>query len=74
LILSKIPNAKVKYQDNGGDPRNYRVNFAKVKEILKFEPKFSVGNGVDELLYAIKNRIFDNPNNLQNGNYKVFYN
>ena len=73
LILSKIPNAKVKYQDHGVDPRNYRVNFAKVKKALKFEPKFSVNDGIDELISAIKNNIFENSNNIQDGNYNVFY-
>ena len=28
-ILNHVPNAKVRYQEHGNDPRNYRVNFKK---------------------------------------------
>lgn len=73
LILSKIPNGVVKYQEHGTDPRNYRVNFAKVNEKLGFKPKFSILDGVNELLHAINNRVFDNPKNFEDGNYNVHY-
>jgi len=74
LILAKIPEAKIKYQDHGFDPRNYRVNFNKVKKILKFEPMYTVNDGIDELLLAFKNEVFNNPKNLQVGNHEIFYN
>ena len=74
LILAKIPDARIKYQDHGFDPRNYRVNFKKVKKILKFEPMFTVNDGIDELLQAFKNQVFINPKNIQEGNYEIFYN
>ena len=73
LIMLKIPNAKVKFQKHGSDPRNYRVNFSKVKDKLGFEPSYSVSDGIDELITAIKNNIFANSKNLQYGNYNVFY-
>ena len=34
IICSKVPNARVTYQAQGSDPRNYRVDFTKVYEIL----------------------------------------
>lgn len=73
LILSKIPNGKVKYQQHGSDPRNYRVNFLKVREKLGFEPKFSIEDGIVELLDSIKNQAFSNNKKIQEGNYTVFY-
>ena len=73
LILKKVPKAKIKYQEHGGDPRNYKVNFSKVKKVLSFEPKYNVEYGIDELLEAIHNKVFDN-NTEQNGNYNIFYN
>ena len=45
IILSKLPDARVRYQDHGSDPRNYRVNFAKVRNILGFEPEYTVDYG-----------------------------
>ena len=34
-ILEQLPNAQVKYKEHGVDPRNYRVDFSKVRKNLK---------------------------------------
>jgi nucleoside-diphosphate-sugar epimerase len=72
-ILTLLPGAKVKYQEHGSDPRNYRVNFAKVRNILGFEPQYTVHHGVTELLSAIKQRVFDRVDQMRNfhGNYEI---
>ena len=41
-ILEQLPNAKVKYKEHGVDPRNYRVDFSKVKKIIAFETKYTI--------------------------------
>ena len=58
-ILNFLPDAKVKFQKQGNDPRNYRVSFNKVLKILNFEPTFTVEDGILELLDSINNRVFD---------------
>jgi nucleoside-diphosphate-sugar epimerase len=75
IICSKVPNARVKYQAQGSDPRNYRVDFTKVYETLGFKPIYSVHDGVVELLDAIGQHIFDNAGKLRNfhGNYELRY-
>ena len=75
FILKKIPDGKVKYQEHGSDPRNYRVNFKKVKTVLGFEPKYTVQDGIDELVNAMDNHIFDHVDKNRNfhGNYKINY-
>lgn len=74
-ILEYLPNAKVKYTNNGSDPRNYKVSFKKVKEVLNFEPKFTVKQGVSELIEALEVGLYsdslENKNNY--GNYKIKY-
>lgn len=50
IITARIPGAKVAYRDAGSDPRNYRVDFAKVRDVLGFEPAWSVEQGVEELI------------------------
>ena len=45
---------KVVYNSKGSDPRNYRVSFKKVKEVLGFEPNFTVEEGIKELIEALK--------------------
>jgi nucleoside-diphosphate-sugar epimerase len=75
IILKYIPHAKVRYQQHGSDPRNYRVNFEKVRTILDFRPEYTVEDGVVELLNAIDNRIFDRAdiNHNFHGNYEINY-
>jgi nucleoside-diphosphate-sugar epimerase len=72
-IISYVPNAKVKYVANGTDPRNYRVSFKKVKDILGFEPNYSVNYGVEELLGAFQKGLYlDSTSNKDKyGNYKI---
>lgn len=74
-ILEKIPDGKVHYQDHGSDPRNYRVSFEKVKSVLSFEPEYTIQDGIDELIEAINNHVFDNVDENKNffGNYKIRY-
>ena len=73
LILKKLPSGSVVYQENGSDPRNYRVDFTKVRSVLNFSPKYTVDDGVEELINALNQRLFDfvdvNPNLY--GNYKI---
>lgn len=57
-ILAQLPGAKVRYQEHGADPRNYRVDFAKIRECLYFEPKWTVADGVAELIAAIRHGLF----------------
>ena len=50
-------------------------NFNKVKSILCFEPKYTVQDGIDELVDAINNHIFDHVDENKNfhGNYEIDY-
>ncbi|RAU23544.1 NAD-dependent epimerase/dehydratase [Paramagnetospirillum kuznetsovii] len=57
-ILTQLPEAKVRYQEHGSDPRNYRVDFTKVKERLHFVPKWTVEDGVAELIDALKQGLY----------------
>jgi nucleoside-diphosphate-sugar epimerase len=72
-ILKYIPDGKVKYGEKGSDPRNYRVSFAKVKEVLDFEPKFTVKDGIKELIDAFKIGIYNDTMIDKNryGNYVI---
>ena len=74
-IIEKIPGGKVKYQEYGSDPRNYRVNFEKVKSVLGFEPRYTIQDGIEELVNLINNHVFDHVNYSRNffGNYEINY-
>lgn len=73
LISARLDCSRVSYREHGDDPRNYRVSFDRVKGVLGFEPEFSVANGVDQVIEAVRNGFFVNDvegNNLY-GNYSI---
>ena len=74
-ILERIPDAKVKYKENGSDPRNYKVSFQKIEEKLGFKPKYSIDDGVKELINAFRIGLYDDSiiNKEQYGNYVLNY-
>lgn len=73
-ILDFLPDRPVVYQEHGGDPRNYRVDFSKIRAALHFEPSMTVRDGVAELVDALSQRLFDNVELQPNffGNYEIF--
>jgi len=75
-ILKNIPLGKIKYGENGSDPRNYRVSFSKVKNVLGFEPEFTVKDGIKELVDALKIGLYKESkiNKNKYGNYQINYN
>jgi nucleoside-diphosphate-sugar epimerase len=57
-IQQRLPEAPVRYQEHGADPRNYQVDFTKIRQLLHFTPQYSVADGVDELLRALRTGVF----------------
>jgi nucleoside-diphosphate-sugar epimerase len=49
----------VSFEEGGRDPRNYRVNFDKIREQLGFEPQHRVPETVASLVTAIQAGVFD---------------
>ena len=74
-IASYIPEAKIKFGANGSDPRNYKVSFKKVKGTLGFEPKYTVKDGIEELINAFKIGVYSDSlaNRNRYGNYEIEY-
>jgi len=74
-ILEQLPNAQVKYKEHGVDTRNYRVDFSKVRKNLNFEPRYTVPDGIKEVLGAFENHSFDHVDEQRNlyGNYELQY-
>ncbi len=74
-ILTQLPDAKVGYQQHGSDPRNYRVDFTKIRERLFFQPRYTVHDGVSELIAALRSGLFRNVEQPASffGNYAIDY-
>jgi len=63
LVLKRIPETFVEYKDLtfGGDMRDIKVSFAKIKNVLGFDTTLDVDDGIRELLFALKTGIIRNP-------------
>ena len=68
-----FPESTIDFKDKGKDPRNYRVDFSKVKNILNFETKFSIDDGIKEIAEALKKGKFKYEDEYSDnlGNYKI---
>tara|TARA_Y100000294_G_scaffold177918_1_gene205643 strand:+ start:505 stop:1539 length:1035 start_codon:yes stop_codon:yes gene_type:complete len=68
-----FPESKVNFKDKGEDPRNYRVDFSKVKNVLDFEPKYTIEDGIKEIVTVLKKGKFKYPDQYGDnlGNYKI---
>lgn len=75
LVANKVDGCKIEYNQNDSDPRNYKVNFNKVRETLGFTPLYSVEDGIDELLGALAINVYKDSlvNKSNYGNYSLTY-
>ena len=73
IVLSKLPKGKIRYKELGSDPRNYRVDFRKVRENLYFEPVYDVPYGITELIELLRAGFFADYSDRRNfyGNYEL---
>jgi nucleoside-diphosphate-sugar epimerase len=77
MLVDKINNhyesSKIEFQQKGPDPRNYRVDFSKVKNRLNFIPKYSIDDGILEIKDYLNSNTFKNQNQSLDmmGNYTI---
>lgn len=58
-VQRHFPQSRFELVDRGGeDRRNYKVDFAKIRERLDFEPQVTVEQGVVELIAALRQGFF----------------
>jgi nucleoside-diphosphate-sugar epimerase len=72
-IFRHLPNAPVKYKEKGSDPRNYKVNFSKIRNVLGFKPEYTVSGGIVALISALQQNIFSRVEEQRNfyHNYEI---
>jgi nucleoside-diphosphate-sugar epimerase len=72
-VLKHVPGGRVAYKEHGSDPRNYKVNFGKIRSRLGFESVWSVEDGVRELVEALKKGRFSDYDKERDfyGNYAI---
>jgi len=60
-ILRQVPEARFSYVHKEDDPRDYRVNFDRIRDTLGFSITRSVPQGIHEILTSIWSGIVKNP-------------
>ncbi|MBU2494646.1 MAG: NAD(P)-dependent oxidoreductase [Bacteroidetes bacterium] len=60
-ILKIVPNANIKYVHKDEDPRDYRVDFSKIKNELGFQITKTVPHGLREIYDLLKNDVISDP-------------
>lgn len=58
MIKNHIPDLDISYVLGGNDPRNYIVDFSKVKNTLNFTPTVTVNSGIKEIIEYLEKGIF----------------
>jgi nucleoside-diphosphate-sugar epimerase len=58
LIRKHTSLGAIEFAQNGGDPRNYRVSFKKVRETLGFLPEYDLEYGIKEVIAATVEGVF----------------
>ena len=60
-IRKQIPESRIKYVKKNEDPRDYRVDFSKIKEALDFKVTKRVPDGVREVKEIVELGVISNP-------------
>lgn len=60
-IKKVLPNSKIKYVKKNDDPRDYRVNFDKIKKELGFKTSMTVIDGIKEIIHIIQENLIKDP-------------
>ena len=56
-VCKVVPNVKVHYVDSSEDPRDYRVNFDKIKKVLVYTITKKVPQGIKEIYTLLKTGV-----------------
>ncbi len=60
IIQQHVPSAEIVRKGDGADRRNYWVNFNKISRALRFQPSWTVDQGVEQVIDAIQSgRVLD---------------
>jgi len=69
-IRDLVPDAEIVDMGADSDQRNYRVDFNKVESVLKFHPKWSIRQGIQQIIDEVRNGAIEDYRDKMHSNYK----
>ncbi|MBB6430560.1 NAD-dependent epimerase/dehydratase family protein [Algisphaera agarilytica] len=66
-VAKHLPGTEIEFVTKNEDPRSYRVEFAKVKDKIGFEPDWDIDAGIIEVRDCLQNGVWPDPTD---GRYK----
>jgi nucleoside-diphosphate-sugar epimerase len=60
-ILAQVPDARIRYVHRDEDPRDYRVDFSKIRGVLGFEITKRLPDGIRELRQLLRDEVLPDP-------------
>jgi len=60
-IVKQIPTSRIRYVRKEEDPRDYRVDFSKVRDVLEFKITRTVPDGIREIKQVVELGVIQNP-------------
>ncbi|MFH1144933.1 MAG: NAD(P)-dependent oxidoreductase [Candidatus Eisenbacteria bacterium] len=68
LLRDLLPSARIEYVEKSEDPRDYRVDFSKVRDELGFAIAKRVPDGIREIQAALASGVISEPDSPRYGN------
>jgi len=65
-----VPEADLMTTEQTGDRRNYRVNFSKIRQVLNFSPRWTVEEGVRQVIQALRSGRVEDYQDARYSNVK----
>jgi nucleoside-diphosphate-sugar epimerase len=70
LVQAELPDVEVELVDASTDTRDYRVGFDKIQNMLGFRARYTVPDGIREMVVALRNGEIQEPNADVYHNYR----
>ncbi|GIV19731.1 MAG: hypothetical protein KatS3mg023_1482 [Armatimonadota bacterium] len=70
LIHRLVPTAEIISMGSDGDRRNYRVNFGKIRRVLGFKPRWTLEQGVQQVIEALRSGMIKDYRDARYSNVK----
>jgi len=75
ILKKRFKDLEIVINKNVQDKRNYKVDFSKIKKVLKFRSKYNINYGVTEIVNFLKkdknSKLWNNSDNKNLGNYLI---